>query len=155
MRMYSAMLGTGLIIKWVDSLEHKSNDPNYHLSELSKSIKGKSCIFDISQTDFTKYITEFQSISEVSSEILPDFIHNIIDRISLLINLPKEHIFLFNFVDNFSILFFIISIYFSSLSIKIYFLLSNILENEGETYSVITRAYSHKTPKHVSPNKVK
>ena len=83
-----------LIIKWVDSLEHKSNDPNYHLSELSKSIKGKSCIFDISQTDFTKYITEFQSISEVSTQILPDFIHNIIDRISLLINLPKEHIFL-------------------------------------------------------------
>lgn len=85
---------TKLIIKWVDSLEHKSNDPNYHLSELSKSIKGKSCIFDISQTDFTKYITEFQSISEVSTEILPDFIHNIIDRISLLINLSKEHIFL-------------------------------------------------------------
>jgi hypothetical protein len=29
---------TKLIIKWVDSLEHKSNDSNYHLSELSKSI---------------------------------------------------------------------------------------------------------------------
>jgi hypothetical protein len=29
-----------------------------------------------------------------------------------------------------------------------------VWENEGETYSVITRAYSHKTPKHISPNKV-
>jgi hypothetical protein len=29
-----------------------------------------------------------------------------------------------------------------------------VWENEGETYSVITRAYSHKTPKHTSPNKV-
>jgi hypothetical protein len=85
---------TKLIIKWVDSLNHVGNDPNYHLSELSKSLNGKSCIFDISQTDFTKYITKFQSVSEVSTEILPDFIHNIIDRVSKLLNLPKEHIFL-------------------------------------------------------------
>jgi hypothetical protein len=85
---------TKLIIKWVDSLEHKSNDPNYHLSELSKSLNGKSCIFDISQTDFTKYITKFQAVSEVSTEILPDFIHSIIDRISKLLNLPKNNIFL-------------------------------------------------------------
>jgi len=82
------------IVNWVDSLEHKTNDPNYHLYELSKSLNGKSCIFDISQTDFTKYITKFQSVSEVSTEILPDFIHNIIDRVSKLLNLPKEHIFL-------------------------------------------------------------
>ena len=85
---------TKLIIKWVDSLNHVGNDPNYHLSELSKSLNGKTCIFDISQTDFTKYITKFQSVSEVSTEILPDFIHNIIDRVSKLLNLPKEHIFL-------------------------------------------------------------
>ena len=85
---------TKLIIKWVDSLNHVGNDPNYHLSELSKSLNGKSCIFDISQTDFTKYITKFQSVSEVSTEILPDFIHSIIDRISKLLNLPKNNIFL-------------------------------------------------------------
>ena len=29
-----------------------------------------------------------------------------------------------------------------------------VWENEGELYNVITRAYSHKTPKHISPNKV-
>ena len=85
---------TKLIIKWVDSLEHETNNPNYHLSELSKYLNGKSCMFDISQSDFTKYITKFQSVSEVSTEILPDFIHNIIDRVSKLLNLPKEHIFL-------------------------------------------------------------
>jgi len=85
---------TKLIIKWIDSLEHKTNDPNYHLSELSKSLNGKSCIFDISQTDFTKYITDFQSVSEVSTEKVPDFIQNIIDRISKLLNLPKDHTFL-------------------------------------------------------------
>ena len=85
---------TKLIIKWVDSLNHVGNDPNYHLSELSKSLNGKSCIFDISQTELTKYITKFQSISDVSSDKLPDFIYNIIDRISTNFNFPKEHIFL-------------------------------------------------------------
>ena len=85
---------TKLIIKWVDSLNHVGNDPNYHLSELSKSLNGKSCIFDISQTEITKYITKFQSVSDVSTDKLPDFIYNIIDRISTKFNFPKEHIFL-------------------------------------------------------------
>ena len=83
-----------LILEWIDSLNHVGNDPNYHLSELSKSLNGKSCIFDVSQTELTKYITKFQSISDVSSDKLPDFIYNIIDRISKKFNFPKEHIFL-------------------------------------------------------------
>ncbi len=83
-----------LIIDWIDSLEHNISDPNYHLSELSKSLNGKSCIFDISQTEYTKYITKFQSVSDVSTDNLPDFIHNIIDKISNLLNFPKDHIFL-------------------------------------------------------------
>ena len=83
-----------LILEWIDSLNHVGNDPNYHLSELSKSLNGKSCIFDISQTELTKYITKFQSISDVSTDKLPDFIYNIIDRISTKFNFPKEHIFL-------------------------------------------------------------
>lgn len=83
-----------LILKWIDNLNHTGNDSNYHLSELSKSLNGKSCIFDISQTDITKFITKFQSLSDVSSDKLPDFIHQIIDRISTKFNFPKEHIFL-------------------------------------------------------------
>lgn len=83
-----------LTLRWIDSLQHNSSDANYHLSELSKSLKGKSCIFDISQTDLTKYITNFQAISSVSTDRLPDFIYNIIDRISKEFYLPKEHIFL-------------------------------------------------------------
>ena len=83
-----------LILEWIDSLNHVGNDPNYHLSELSKSLNGKSCIFDVSQTELTKYITKFQSISDVSTDKLPDFIYNIIDRISKKFNFPKEHIFL-------------------------------------------------------------
>jgi hypothetical protein len=82
------------IVKWIDSVNHTGNDSNYHLSELSKELKGKSCIFDISNTPLTNYITKFQSISDVSKDILPEFIYNIIDRISEEFNFPKDNIFL-------------------------------------------------------------
>ena len=82
------------IINWLDSVNHTGNDSNYHLTELSKTLKGKSCIFDISNTHLTNYITKFQSISDVSKEPLPDFIYKIIDRISEEFNFPKDNIFL-------------------------------------------------------------
>ncbi len=82
------------IVNWLDSVNHTGNDSNYHLTELSKTLKGKSCIFDISNTPLTNYITKFQSISDVSKEPLPDFIYKIIDRISKEFNFSKENIFL-------------------------------------------------------------
>ena len=82
------------IVNWVDSLNPEDGDPNHHLTELSKDLKGKSCIFDISNTSLTNYITKFQSISDVSKEPLPDFIYKIIDRISEEFNFPKDNIFL-------------------------------------------------------------
>jgi hypothetical protein len=82
------------IVDWIETINHTGNDSNYHLSELSKGLKGKSCIFDISNTPLTNYITKFQSISDVSKEELPDFIYNIIERISKEFGFPKDHIFL-------------------------------------------------------------
>ena len=82
------------IVNWIDSVNHTGNDSNYHLSELSKELKGKSYMFDISNTPLTNYITKFQSISDVSQDTLPEFIYNIIDRISKEFNFPKDNIFL-------------------------------------------------------------
>ena len=82
------------IVNWIDSLHHTGDDSNYHLSELSKDLNGKSCIFDISNTNLTNYITKFQSISDVSKERLPDFIYDIIERISKKFGFPVENIFL-------------------------------------------------------------
>jgi hypothetical protein len=82
------------IVDWIDSVNHNGNDSNHHLTELSKMLNGKSYIFDISNTQLTNYITKFQSISNVSKEILPDFIYKIIDRISKEFNFPKDNIFL-------------------------------------------------------------
>jgi hypothetical protein len=82
------------ILSWIDGLTHNPSNPNHHLSELSKSLKGKSFIFDIFQTPITRYITKFQSTSEVKTDRLPSFIIAIISRISLTYDLPTEHIFL-------------------------------------------------------------
>ena len=83
-----------LIIEWLDTLNHTGNDSNHHLTELGKSLNGNSYIFDISKTEITKVITKLHSISDVSTELLPDFIHNIFDRISIEFNLPKDNIYL-------------------------------------------------------------
>ena len=82
------------IVNWLDSVNHTGDDSNYHLTELSKVLKGKSCMFDISNTPLTNYITKFQSISDVSKEGLPSFIFKIIDRISEEFNFPKDNVFL-------------------------------------------------------------
>jgi hypothetical protein len=82
------------IINWVDSISHVGNGANHHLSELSKELKGKTYMFDISDTPFTNYITKFQAVSDVSKEGLPNFIHAIIDRIAKEFHFPKDHVFL-------------------------------------------------------------
>ena len=83
-----------IIVNWINSLYHTGNDSNHHLTELSKDLKGKSYIFDISNTELTNYITKFQSISDVAKEKLPDFILEIIERISKKFSFPKDNVFL-------------------------------------------------------------
>ena len=83
-----------LIVDWVDSLNPEEGDPNYHLSEISKTLKGKSCIIDISNTELTNYITNFQSVSKVSKQEVPTIIKTIFKRISEENNLPLDNIFI-------------------------------------------------------------
>lgn len=84
----------GQILEWIDGLSPNLSSPNHHLSELAKSIKGMSMIFNISNTAITDYITNFQSISKVEKGGVPKFAQEIIDRTSTLLNLPKDNIFL-------------------------------------------------------------
>jgi len=83
-----------LIVDWVDSLNPEDGDPNYHLSEISKTLKGKSCIIDISNTELTNYITNFQSVSKVLQQEVPQIIKIIFKRISEENNLPLDNIFI-------------------------------------------------------------
>ena len=82
------------LVSWVDSLNPEDGDPNYHLSEISKALKGKSCIIDISKTELTNYITNFQSVSKVSNQEVPQIIMDIFERISKENNIPLDNIFL-------------------------------------------------------------
>lgn len=83
-----------LILDWVDSLNPEDGDPNYHLSEISKVLKGKSCIIDISNTNLTNYITNFQSVSQVSKQKVPTIIKTLFERISKENKLPLDNIFI-------------------------------------------------------------
>lgn len=82
------------IVDWIDSVNHSGSDSNHHLTELSKTLNGKSYIFDISNTPLTNYITKFQSISDVSQDTLPEFIYDLTERISKEFNFPKDNVFL-------------------------------------------------------------
>lgn len=82
------------IIDWIEGLTPESTNPNHHLSELSKAVKGTSVIFDISKTNLTDYITNFQSVHKVEKGGVPEFIQAIIDRVANALNLPKENIFM-------------------------------------------------------------
>ena len=82
------------IVSWVDLLNPEDGDPNYHLSEISKALKGKSCIIDISKTKLTNYITNFQSVSKVSKQEVPTIVKTIFKRISEENNLPLDNIFI-------------------------------------------------------------
>ena len=82
------------IIDWIEGMTPKSTNPNHHLSELSKVVKGTSIIFDISKTDLTDYITNFQSTQKVEKDGVPEFIQIIIDRVANLLNLPKDNTFI-------------------------------------------------------------
>jgi hypothetical protein len=82
------------IVSWVDSLNPEEGDPNYHLSEISKELKGKSCIIDISNNSLTNYITNFQSVSKVSNQTVPQIVSTIFERISKENNIPLDNVFI-------------------------------------------------------------
>jgi len=82
------------LVSWVDSLNPEDGDPNHHLSEISKTLKGKSCIINISNTELTNYITNFQSVSKVLQQEVPQIIKTIFKRISEKNNLPLDNIFI-------------------------------------------------------------
>jgi len=83
----------GQIVEWIDGLSPESANPNHHLSELSKVVKGKAAIFDISNTELTNYITNFQAVTKIERNV-PIFIKEIINRVSNALDLPNNNIFM-------------------------------------------------------------
>jgi hypothetical protein len=82
------------IVDWVSSLVTSTGKPNHHLDKLSRSLSGTSAMFDISKTEVTQYITQFQSISSVVQSDVPQFIYALRDKISSQLNISTDHSFL-------------------------------------------------------------
>jgi hypothetical protein len=85
---------TTQIVDWVATLDFSLGKPNYHLDKLSKSLNGGSAMFDLSNTKLTNYITDFQSISSVVQNEVPQFIYTLRDKISGQLNIPVDNSFL-------------------------------------------------------------
>ena len=85
---------TAQIVDWVSGLDFSKGRPNHHLDEISQSLNGGSEMFDISLTELTHYITQFQSISDVIKIGVPEFIIQLQTKISHLLSIPTDHVFL-------------------------------------------------------------
>ena len=82
------------IIDWVDSIKYEQTVDNRHIKEVRKSLNGSSYMFDVSRTEQTKYITNFQSSGNVINEDVPLIIKQLIHRISFVTGISDEHVFL-------------------------------------------------------------
>ena len=68
---------------------------NNHIKKVSELLNGESYIFDISKTDVSKYLSNFQSSGNtIDDNNLPQIFYLIIDRISKHLNIPSNHLFL-------------------------------------------------------------
>ena len=83
-----------LITNWVSSINHIQESDNHHITKLGKALNGNLHMFDISKTNLTKYVSNFQSGNNVVEDVLPELIYNLISRISDAFKLPNDNIFL-------------------------------------------------------------
>lgn len=86
------------IIDWVKSINVEQSVTNNHIKEVRKNLNGNSYMFDVSKTSETKYICDFQSSGNIIDLEPPEIIHNIINRISETIKIPKSRVF-FQVID--------------------------------------------------------
>ena len=82
------------LLIWVDTLTQEKINPNHHLTQIAKSLNGSSYIFDISNTNLTNYITNYQSIGSVKLDELPSLVKDILKRVYTKLNLPQTNCFL-------------------------------------------------------------
>ncbi len=82
------------IIEYVNSIDAVLNLNDHHLKHIISKLNGSSYMYDISKTKLTKKLTEYQSGGQVMSDNLPDIFNKLKDKISDVMNLPKDHVFL-------------------------------------------------------------
>lgn len=82
------------IIEYVNTIDEIIKLEDHHLKHLISKINGNSYMYDISKTELTNRLTEYQSGGHVMSTELPQIFHDLIERISILMNIPTDQVFL-------------------------------------------------------------
>ena len=82
------------IISFVNSINFDYYIKNKHIENISSKLNGDSWMFDISKTDLSKKLSNYQSSNNVLDLILPEIIINLKDRISKELNISDKNVFL-------------------------------------------------------------
>ena len=82
------------IIEYVNSITENIKLENHHLKHLISKINGDSYMYDISKTELTEKLTKYQSGGHVMIDELPQVFHDLISKISTLMNIPTDQTFL-------------------------------------------------------------
>jgi len=82
------------IIEYVDTIDEIIQLEDHHLKHLISKINGNSYMYDISKTEMTGKLTAFQSGGHVMSNELPQGFHDLIAKISTLMDIPTDQTFL-------------------------------------------------------------
>lgn len=79
---------------YIDGLNINPSISNKHISHISKKLNGDSIMFDISKTDISKYLSNYQSDKNVLEYKLPNLFIDILHKIENFIGIKSEHTFL-------------------------------------------------------------
>lgn len=82
------------VLAYVDTIDQHIVINNHHLSYLIDRINGSSYMYDISKSEISRKITEYQSGGQLVHEELPQVFHLIADKIAKALNIPNAHSFL-------------------------------------------------------------
>lgn len=82
------------IILFTQSLNSKSNIENEHISSVASKLNGKSFMFDISKTKLSNELSTFQSSDNLMNVDVDKLFIDILERISINLNINKDNVFL-------------------------------------------------------------
>lgn len=81
-------------LSWINTIKNDKIGENNHVNEVAKMMNGKSYMFDISKTDLTKYVTSEQSGNNLIDSDVPQFIYDLVYKISKKLSIPSNNVFL-------------------------------------------------------------
>jgi hypothetical protein len=83
-----------IIISFVKTLRIDLNINNKHIKEVADGLMGDSFMFDITGTEISKKLSNFQSSDNLVNIDLPNIFYDILSRISTTLNISQDNVFL-------------------------------------------------------------